>query len=167
MYAFWRKSDAFDPEIFAAGAAAVLAEFPSWVVDLVTDPRTGLPSQLDFPPTIKEVRDACTTLVDMRRRREERQTSIRAQFAEREEYFRQLEARKNAPTREELERRLGRSIAGPQAPELKPKELWEGWCLRRLDLPGVTLSPEARSILEAAGYDVDGPDDQSPVKEMA
>lgn len=167
MYAFWRKSDAFDPEMFAAGAAAVLAEYPSWVVDLVTDPRTGLPSQLDFPPTIKEVKDACETLVEMRRRREERQTSLRAQFAQREEYLRSLEERKKAPTREELERKLGRSIAVPQAPTLRPKELWEGWCLRRYELPGVKLAPEARSILEEAGYDVDGPDDQNPVKEVA
>lgn len=166
MYAFWRKSDAFDPEMFAAGAAAVLSEYPSWVVDLVTDPRTGLPSQLDFPPTIKEVKDACNTLVEMRSRREERQTSLRAQFAEREEYLRSLEARKTNPTREELERKLGRTISEPQSPALRPQELWESWCLRRLDWPGVPLTPDARSILEGAGYDVDGPDDQIPAKEV-
>jgi len=159
MYGFWRKSDAFDPEIFAAGAAAVLSEYEMWVVDLVTDPRTGLPSRLQFPPTVKEIRDACNTLVEERERINGRRASLRAQLAESAEYERQQAERKNHPTQAELETMLGRSLGSKRPlPAAAPERIWERWCEDRRS--GATLHPDARAILEAAGYDADGPDDQ-------
>ncbi len=141
------------------GAAAVLSEYPPHIVDLVTDPRSGLPSRLNFPPSIKEIRDACNALVEQRKRIMDRSATIASQRAETEEYERYLERRKNNPTQAELEQQLGRSL-GKHHPKAPPAQLWGAWCRHRIELPGIRLHAESRQILEAAGYDVDGPDDQ-------
>ncbi len=59
MFGCYRKSEASDPEIYAAATAAVLSEYSREVVDYVTDPRTGLPSRLKWLPSVFEVREAC------------------------------------------------------------------------------------------------------------
>lgn len=59
MFGCYRKSEASDPEIYAAATAAVLSEYSHEVVDYVTDPRTGLPSRLKWLPSIFEIREAC------------------------------------------------------------------------------------------------------------
>lgn len=57
--------------MFAAGTAAILAEFPMDVMDYVTDPRTGLPGRLKWPPQPSEVREACEARVaELERARE-------------------------------------------------------------------------------------------------
>lgn len=59
LFSCYRKDEAHDPETYCAAVAATLAEFERQVVDYVTDPRTGLPSDSKWLPNIAEVRDAC------------------------------------------------------------------------------------------------------------
>lgn len=165
MYACWRKTDAFDPEIFAAGAGAVLAEYSLDIVDLVCDPRTGLPSKLQFPPTIKEIRDSCDSIISIRKEHADRDKRLRAQFAERDEYERELAERKNHQTASELEAK-GYLRPRPSKPALPAERLWERWVDSRMR-KGARLHPEAEAILVAAGYDVNGPDEQQPKEKAA
>lgn len=59
MYGCYRKDDASNPEVFLTAASAILAEYSDEVIRYVTDPRTGLPSNLKWPPQASEVREAC------------------------------------------------------------------------------------------------------------
>jgi hypothetical protein len=59
MFGCFRTGQANDPDLYVAGIAAVLAEYPRKVIDFVTDPRTGLPRKLSFLPSIAEVSGAC------------------------------------------------------------------------------------------------------------
>ncbi len=61
MFACYRRDQAANPEIYAAAIGAVLSEYPKLVVDVITDPRTGIQNRCDWPPTIKEMREACDT----------------------------------------------------------------------------------------------------------
>jgi hypothetical protein len=57
LFGCYRKGDANDPDIYVAGVAAVLSEYPAEVVDHVCDPRTGLPRKLKWLPAIAEACD--------------------------------------------------------------------------------------------------------------
>lgn len=67
MFSCYRKDEAHDPEIYCAAVAATLADFPRQVVDYVTDPRTGIPSESKFLPNVAEVRAACVREAERRR----------------------------------------------------------------------------------------------------
>jgi len=55
----YRKADFADPEIAARAFVSVLARYPEDVVIKVTEPATGIPSKLKWPPSIAEVVEAC------------------------------------------------------------------------------------------------------------
>ena len=59
MFACYRRDDATNPEVYCAAVASVLSEYKPVVVDYVTDPRTGIPSDQKFLPSVAEVREAC------------------------------------------------------------------------------------------------------------
>jgi hypothetical protein len=59
MFACYRREDAASPEDYAAAITMILSEYPRVIVEYVTDPRTGIQSRLDFPPTVKQMRDCC------------------------------------------------------------------------------------------------------------
>ena len=59
MFACYRRDDATNPDQYAAAIALVLSEYPRSCVEFVTDPRTGVQLKCNFPPTVKEVREAC------------------------------------------------------------------------------------------------------------
>jgi hypothetical protein len=87
MYACYRREDAAQAETMLDAVAAVLAEYPEEVIRLVTDPRTGLPGRMKFPPAVAEVREACELAmgpVNARAAREKREAEAAAQVAERE-----------------------------------------------------------------------------------
>lgn len=67
LFSCYRKDEAHDPEIYSAAVAASLADFPKQVVDYVTDPRTGIPSESKFLPNVAEVRAACVREAERRR----------------------------------------------------------------------------------------------------
>ena len=55
----YRKDEVHNPEIYSASVASILAEWSPAVVDYVTDPRTGIASDLKWLPSVAEVRNAC------------------------------------------------------------------------------------------------------------
>jgi hypothetical protein len=55
----YRRGDANDPDTYSAAIAAVLANFPEHIVEYVTDPRTGIPSTSQWPPSVAEVNQEC------------------------------------------------------------------------------------------------------------
>ena len=59
MFGCFRKGEANDPEIYVAAIIRILQEFSEEVVEHVTSPITGLPRQIDFLPTLREVDQAC------------------------------------------------------------------------------------------------------------
>ena len=58
----FRTGGANNPEVFVTAVAATLARYPDQVIYDVTDPRLGLPSQLTWMPSIKEVYDAAKAI---------------------------------------------------------------------------------------------------------
>jgi hypothetical protein len=67
LFGFYRRADANDPEIYVAGAAAILSEYPPEIVDYVCDPRTGLARKLKRLPTLAEISEACESRMDYAR----------------------------------------------------------------------------------------------------
>lgn len=59
MLACYRKDETSNPDEYVAAGAAVLSEYDLVIVDYVTDPRTGMPSKVQWLPTVKEIRDSC------------------------------------------------------------------------------------------------------------
>lgn len=55
----YRCGDAHDPETFISAVAAVLARYPIHIIRQVTDPAAGIPSKIQWIPSIKEISDAC------------------------------------------------------------------------------------------------------------
>jgi len=100
----YRKDDAADPETYAGAVAAVLAEYTTDIVRRVTDPRTGLPSRMQWLPSVKEVRDACDEL-------EQRERSIAAAAALQEKQLRErrewLASQQVRPTLDDLKAKHG------------------------------------------------------------
>lgn len=64
----FRTGDATDPEVYAGAVIIVLADYPDDVIERVVDPRHGLPSRMNWLPTIAEIKSACEDLYGHRRR---------------------------------------------------------------------------------------------------
>jgi len=60
MFGCYRKDEAQNPEIYCAAISATLALYSKSVVDFVTDPRSGIPSEKEWLPNVAEVRTYCT-----------------------------------------------------------------------------------------------------------
>lgn len=118
----YRKDDAADPETYVTALAAVLAEYSPDIVQRVTDPRSGLPSRVQWLPTVKEVRDECESIGGHRRRLAEMAAREERQLRERREF----EASKQAkPTFQQLREKYGENwglqTASPENEETKAK----------------------------------------------
>jgi hypothetical protein len=59
LFGCYRRGDANDPVTYSAAVTAVLTCFPEHVVEYVTDPRTGIPSDVQWLPSVAEVKQAC------------------------------------------------------------------------------------------------------------
>jgi hypothetical protein len=119
MFGCFRKADANDPDTYVAAITAVLADYPPDIIQSVTDPRIGLPSRLDWPPTVKEVKSACESIAGARHR-----------AADRDRQAKQALERRALPpppklTREQIEERLGR----PLGDRMRPVKLLQGAAL--------------------------------------
>ncbi len=97
MLGGFRRGEANDPEIYAASVAAILSDYPEEVINFATDPRTGLQTRFEYPPSLKAVREECERLMLPIRRDEDRE--------ERERQYRALppaEDRSKRPSFQEL-----------------------------------------------------------------
>ncbi len=68
----YRKTDAADPEVFARAIVVVLMQYPKSVIVAVTEPATGIPAKIKWPPTIAEIVEACNVEMGPIRRQIER-----------------------------------------------------------------------------------------------
>ena len=59
LFGCYRRNDANDPMTFTAAVTAVLAQFSREIVEHVTDPVSGIASQIQWLPSIAEIRKAC------------------------------------------------------------------------------------------------------------
>lgn len=91
MYSCYRREDAADAVSMLDAAAAVLADYPEWIIETVTDPRTGLPGRIGWPPNVAEIRKACESEMEFERRQRERE-SLRAEAWRESAAARQVEA---------------------------------------------------------------------------
>jgi hypothetical protein len=109
----YRKADAGDPEIYIPAIISVFVRYPESVVYAVTEPATGLPAKIKWPPSIAEIVEACEAEMEPIRRQRERDRLA-------DEQQRALAAPRAEPrlTREEMEARwpmLRRSADAVQA----------------------------------------------------
>jgi hypothetical protein len=109
MLECWRTGGANNPETFVTAVAATLARYPDEIIYAVTNPLEGLPVQLTWMPSVKEVHDACEKAMEPIYRRE-REAKILADLkAERE-----AEPDKTRrPTAGEIRAELGSYVARP------------------------------------------------------
>lgn len=82
----YRSGDANDPEIYVRSVIAVLSAYPADVMDRVVDPVTGLPSRLQWLPSVAEIRKACEELYGPMRRAAEWDAGAKRQLEEREQF---------------------------------------------------------------------------------
>jgi hypothetical protein len=99
----FRTGGANSPETFVTAVAATLVRYPDEIIYAVTDPVSGLPSQLTWMPTIKDVYDACERAILPIRQHEARLKRIKEQFE-----MREREERNEKPTLEQLHAKYGK-----------------------------------------------------------
>lgn len=122
LFGCFRTGGAAEPEIFVAGVAAVLSDYPASVVQSVVDPRNGLPSACNWLPTIAEVKKACEARMEPIRRAEARERAWKGLPAP-------GQPREERPTLEEIKEKLGENYGlkgGPlkkRDPELTDDEI--------------------------------------------
>jgi hypothetical protein len=61
LFSCYRKDEAHDAELYCAAVASTLACYDRAVVDHVTDPRSGIASEVKFLPAVAEIRSFCNT----------------------------------------------------------------------------------------------------------
>lgn len=81
----YRTGDANDPEVYVAAITAVMSEYPEDVLRSIVDPRTGIPSKIEWLPKPAEVKSACEEIEGPRRRTREWERRTQEQLAERAE----------------------------------------------------------------------------------
>ena len=59
LFSCYRKDEAHDADLYCAAVASVLAGYAKAVVDHITDPRTGIASEMKWLPAVAEVRSYC------------------------------------------------------------------------------------------------------------
>jgi hypothetical protein len=83
----YRAGEAADPEVYTGAIIAVLSDYSLDVVRRVVDPRSGMPSRLQWLPTVAEVKRACEEIDGPMRRAREWDRRAKEQIAERETLF--------------------------------------------------------------------------------
>lgn len=132
-----------------AAVAAVLSGYPQYIVDYISDPRTGISGTNKWLPSVAEVRDACEAKMNEVGQNEARKARIEQQLRQREEWEREVPERFRAKGKAWLERK------DPVAQELtgqKPVKVYSDEEKRALlddavkvgrEISGMMLSPEA------------------------
>lgn len=108
----YRTGDANDAETYVAAISATLARYSEKVMDLVTDPRIGLPRKKTWLPSVKEVYDACEEEDLPIRQEAARQERIRKQLADRDQP-------REKPTLAQLKAKYGENWGLNPAPNVK------------------------------------------------
>lgn len=59
IYSAYRRDQWDDPELFVTQVGTVLNSYSLPVIDYISHPLTGIQIKSEFPPTLKQVKDAC------------------------------------------------------------------------------------------------------------
>jgi hypothetical protein len=62
MFGCFRKGEANDPDVYVAAITATLARYSEDIITAVTHPTKGLPIELDWLPSVRQVYQACEVL---------------------------------------------------------------------------------------------------------
>lgn len=114
----FRTGGANSPETFVTAIAATLSRYPDQVIYEVTDPTSGLPVQITWMPTIKDVHDACERAFLPIKNQQEREKRITEQLEARRN---DDEARERRPTYDELKEKYGPTLGIGVVEEAKRK----------------------------------------------
>lgn len=130
----YRTGDANDPEVYIAGVVAVLSRYSIEIIREVTEPATGLPSKLNWLPTLAEIHKECDVLEERAKRKVYLAQQLEQQFAERETPV----DRSHRPTYEELRARcheVGLMIGpkGSRLPPLDPSQIQKQYGISKSD----------------------------------
>ncbi len=103
----YRREDFADVEIAGRAFVSVLLRYPESVVTAITEPATGIPSKLKWPPSIAEVVEACDKAMAPILREHQRRIIAYEQM-------RRLPPPPSGPkmTVAEMEAKLGRPLSG-------------------------------------------------------
>jgi hypothetical protein len=130
----FRKGEAADAEVYVTAIAAMLSTYPEEIVRQVTDPVRGLPSKVNWLPTLAEIRHECETFMRPIRDAEKRELEARrtqallaapapATTEERERAVAKWEAEKAArvqQARKRVAERTVEELRGLPLPPLSP-----------------------------------------------
>lgn len=125
----WRTGSANSTDTYLTAVAAILARYPDQVIYDVTSPTDGLPVQLTWMPSLKEVRDACDKQMEPIIRQERQAKLVEETLADRDV------DKSDRPTREDLKAKYG-----------------ENWGLTSLDKPESKRQPAPTKEQLAAHY---------------
>jgi hypothetical protein len=65
---FYPKNEVQNPVEYASGMTSIFADYPRGIVDIVSDPRTGIVRQQKYVPRIAEVDEVCLAKTKRRHR---------------------------------------------------------------------------------------------------
>jgi hypothetical protein len=113
----WRTGSANSTDTYLTAVAAILARYPDQVIYDVTSPTDGLPVQLTWMPSLKEVKDACDKQMEPIIRQERQAKLIAETLADRDV------DKSDRPTREDLKAKYGENwgLTSLDEPVRKPR----------------------------------------------
>ena len=97
----WRTGSANSTDTYLTAVAAILARYPDQIIYSVTSPTDGLPVQLTWMPSLKEVRDACDKEMEPILRQERQAKIVAETLADRDV------DKSDRPSREDLKAKYG------------------------------------------------------------
>jgi hypothetical protein len=77
MMGCYRLGEVGDPETYFAAVTAVLLRWPVDVIKAVTEPATGIPSKINWLPSIAEITTACEEAYAPIQRQREREQALK------------------------------------------------------------------------------------------
>ena len=80
LFSCYRKDEAHDADLYCAAIASTLACYDRAVVDHVTDPRSGIASEMKFLPAVAEVRSFCNEAAARMKMHEQRERKVAVPF---------------------------------------------------------------------------------------
>ena len=107
FFGSFRKAEADDPKVFAAGCLRLFTAYSADAVRHVVDPETGLPGRSEWLPSLKAVRDALVAFEEQRRREQARRARAQAAQGRAAEGDAWEAKRAERPTFDELRARYG------------------------------------------------------------
>jgi hypothetical protein len=86
MFGCFRKGEANDPDVYVAAITATLARYSEEIITAVTHPTKGLPIEMDWLPSVRQVYQACEVLNQSANAAAKRRRDLDEQLADRKRF---------------------------------------------------------------------------------